>query len=194
MCLHAAAVVYIYVMKSTAFSLIELLVVVAIIAILASLAIPYYQKYTLNAKLTQAVTIMLDAAERAKIQWTQRGGNVSAGSPFTTYTPAGNVSSVSYFYPGQLVGWSGYQITLPSNSFLVAIQISGLTGLIPGYNFGSDANANLALRVVENTGGSFTTYCGRWVDSNTTAVDTADIPTGYLPPGCNCRNIYNLSC
>ena len=41
--------------KSQGFTLIELMIVIAIIALLASLGLPMYQDYTLRAKLTEVI-------------------------------------------------------------------------------------------------------------------------------------------
>jgi type IV pilus assembly protein PilA len=43
--------------KEQAFSLIELLIVIAIIGILSAIAVPSYQKYLMKAKLAEAFTI-----------------------------------------------------------------------------------------------------------------------------------------
>ncbi|MGL4249971.1 MAG: type IV pilin protein [Aeromonas sp.] len=46
------------------FSLIELMIVVAIVAILGTIAYPSYQQYVLNSNRVEAKTMLLDAANR----------------------------------------------------------------------------------------------------------------------------------
>ena len=50
------------------FTLIELMIVVAIIGILAAIAIPAYQDYTVRAKVSEAV-VMLSGAATASTDW-----------------------------------------------------------------------------------------------------------------------------
>ncbi|MBF0458716.1 MAG: prepilin-type N-terminal cleavage/methylation domain-containing protein [Nitrospirae bacterium] len=55
------------------FTLVEMMVVVAIIAILAAVGIPKFQKYVINAKSTEAASTMGEIADAMKAYWDTHG-------------------------------------------------------------------------------------------------------------------------
>lgn len=73
--------------KSSGFSLIELMIVVAIIGVLIAVAIPGYQQYVLNGKQAAAKAILLDIAQKQPQFLVDRR---------STYAPC---LSATYLYP-----------------------------------------------------------------------------------------------
>ena len=98
------------------FTLIELMIVVAIIGILAAVALPAYQDYTVRAKVTEVIL----AASAAKTGVAEAAATYGAMPETASFTP---VSQVSKYVAS--VGWNGTLVTATATA--AEPKISGAT-------------------------------------------------------------------
>jgi type IV pilus assembly protein PilA len=155
------------------FTLIELMIVVAIIGILAAIAIPAYQDYTIRAQVTEGLNLA-DAVKTSVAEYYANNGT----------------------WPIGLLGANpalGYTAD-PSGKYVTDITV--LTGTIQ-ITYGSQANANLATQKLDmrprlSPNGDVVWVCGTHVapaglGADPTVPSTADATTvtnKYLPQNC----------
>lgn len=80
--------------KQQGFTLIELMIVVAIIAILAAIAIPQYNDYTARAQLSEALTLLDGLKTPIADNYSQDGASTSCAIPTGAVTSGKYLASI----------------------------------------------------------------------------------------------------
>ncbi len=150
------------------FTLIELMIVVAIIGILAAIAIPAYQNYTIRAQVTEGLNLG-DGMKTAISEYYANSGTM----PVNTAALTGVIASIGKYVTGVNVNKGAIEIV-----------------------YGNQANAkvkNLMLVLLPYTNtnqdivwvcGSAPAVAGMTAQSTDTAATTT-VPPQYLPTSCH---------
>jgi len=139
------------------FTLIELMIVVAIIGILAAVAIPAYQDYTLRAKMTEVMVI----------------GSAAKTTASEYYLSTGNMPSSA--------AQAGINTSAAQSAYLDAITMATTaTGITITY----EVDAGLATDIVQTSadtivfGGTGSANGVQWT------CNGGNLPAKYLPANC----------
>ena len=120
------------------FTLIELMIVVAIIGILAAIAIPAYQDYTIRAQVSEGLSLM-DGAKTAITEFYTNNGHFPLNNSSAGLAPANSIT-------GNYVS-----------------SVTNVSGVITAAYAGPKANSNITADTLElsaiGTGGSVKWTC-----------------------------------
>jgi type IV pilus assembly protein PilA len=109
--------------KQQGFTLIELMIVVAIIGILAAIAIPAYQDYTIRAQVSEGLNLA-GGAKAAVAEYTMDRGSFPDDNPIAGLSPANTIN-------GKYV-----------------VSVTNVDGLIT-VDYGADAHVTLSTGFLE---------------------------------------------
>jgi type IV pilus assembly protein PilA len=155
------------------FTLIELMIVIAIIGILAAIAIPAYQNYTIRAQVTEGLSLA-DSYKTGIAEYYQNNGTWPQGAapvPTALQIPMEGVSSGKYV--------SGITVTAVGNIQIAYAGPQASAKLKPFVLFlqpGTDANGDVVW------------VCGTAVTPGTVTLAGAaltTVPAAYLPSSCH---------
>jgi len=164
------------------FTLIELMIVVAIIGILAAIAIPAYQNYTIRAQVTEGLSLADGWKTSISEYYAQYGGFPTCWSS----AAAGSVGCIAV---------SGAS----SGKYVSSIVVGPTAGQIVITYAGSQANAKLSaagtnvlsLQPGLDANNDVVWVCGTAAAPTTPALTTAPpatittVPAAYLPSACH---------
>jgi len=155
------------------FTLIELMIVIAIIGILAAIAIPQYQDYVTRSKLTEGLNLS-NPAETAVAETYQSLGTLG--------TTGNSVSPNSYGLP--------LDVSI-AGKYVTSVNVAAATGEITvayNANVGGGVASGDVLTLWPNTGvGGIAWACGYGsvtANAKTVAGSGTTVPSKFLPANC----------
>ena len=142
------------------FTLIELMIVVAIIGILAAVALPAYQDYTKRAKLSEVI-LAASSCRTAVSEYVQSEGNVAS-----TSTGWGCTTITSTYVEG---------VTVEATTGKITATVQGINGVSGTIDLKPSSDNASLVALVDGDSEILGWYCGS---------DSAAIPQNLRPASC----------
>jgi type IV pilus assembly protein PilA len=154
------------------FTLIELMIVVAIIGILAAIAIPAYQDYLIRSQVSEGLT-MASAAKASVSEYYANKGSWPIDNSAAGLGAPGDINGK--YVSGITVAGGGITVDY-GNEVNQKIE-ANFVALTPGASVNGD--------VIWRCGGAVGDVPSGWANGATSATDTAtSMPGKYLPSSC----------
>jgi type IV pilus assembly protein PilA len=159
------------------FTLIELMIVIAIIGILAAIAIPAYQNYTIRAQITEGLSLA-DGYKNLVAEFYQNNGTFPAG-----VSANGSVTTIAVG-AGVIKGKYVSAITVDANGNVVITYGQAAASA-------KVRNDTLAINAGIDTNGDVVWICGLQATALPAGVTlngaagATNVPVQYLPSSCH---------
>lgn len=160
--------------KAKGFSLIELMIVIAIVGILASIATPSYQTYIKKAKIVEVINML----SRFKVDITN---SYQENGSFPTNLSPTILYRTNVWYPGLGTNVSHIYWANDPTSNTGRPKATLEARLTPELGGGL-----IYFAAIVNQSGIIEFHCGSWVD------DTLGSSRPYMPAACSERDLMNM--